>query len=180
MAYIFPWNVQASWLCRHHTQTLRWCKGIPTAQGFWLFTFIVNMNHASSHKNVSSFMFYFCPALDLSVAFSTALYIVGPGWLSIVITLQDEWYGVRFSTWERGFSLQNGQTGKVKNVCSYTSASSVCLHGIDIENFTHTFLVVLFYMLLLMWDILYKPLIILWHLLCESMQMKLEYPLEYY
>jgi hypothetical protein len=85
-------------------------------------------------------MFYFCPVLDLSVAFTSALYIVGLGWLSIVITLQAGLYRVRFPAWARGFSLlQNVQTGKVKNEWSYTSASSVCLHGIDSENFTLTF-----------------------------------------
>jgi len=59
-----------------------------TAVGFWLYTFIVNMNHAESEENVSSRMFYFCTALDSSIPFSTAVYIVGLGWLSIVIRLQ--------------------------------------------------------------------------------------------
>jgi len=59
-----------------------------TAVGFWPYTFIVNVNHAESEENVSSCMFYFCTALDSPIPFSTAVYIVGLGWLSIVITLQ--------------------------------------------------------------------------------------------
>jgi hypothetical protein len=65
----------------------RSCR-VSTAVGFWLYTFIVNVNHAESEKEASSCMFYFCTALDSSIPFSTAVYIVGLGWLSIVITLQ--------------------------------------------------------------------------------------------
>jgi hypothetical protein len=39
-----------------------------------------------------------------------------------------------------GAVLQNVQTGKVNNKWCYTSASFICLHGVESENFTLTFL----------------------------------------
>jgi hypothetical protein len=85
----FPYETY--WPCDFAGSTHRLSRSCrvtsSTAVGFWLYTFIVNVNHAESEENVSC-MFYFCTALDSSIPFSTAVYIVGLGWLSIVITLQ--------------------------------------------------------------------------------------------
>jgi len=78
--------------CDFEGSTLRLSRSCrvtsSTAVGFWLYTFIVNVNRVESEENVSSCMFYFCTALDSPIPFSTAVYIVGLGWLGIVITLQ--------------------------------------------------------------------------------------------
>lgn len=88
--YIFP--VKHTGPCDFAGTTLklpRSCRVTSsTVVGFWLYIFIVNVNHAESEENVSSCVFYLCTALDSSIPFSTAVYIVGLGWFSIVITLK--------------------------------------------------------------------------------------------
>lgn len=129
---------------------LRSCRVTSsTTVGFWLYTFIVNVNHAESEENVSSCTFYFWAALDSSIPFSTAVYIVGLGWLSIVITLEAVWYRVWFPAGENVFLFF-----QMYRLLRLRMGRAVpCLQGVDSGNFTFNFCVLLLYMLLIMWNI---------------------------
>lgn len=117
--------------------------------------------------------FIFCTALDSSVPFSTAVYIVGLGWLSIVITLQAGWYRFCFPAGAHVFLFEMSRLLKLRMGRAIPRFPLLLSWHRKWQLYPSFPCIAVLYVADNVTYIVYKPLIILWHLHCQS---KLELP----